>query len=163
MGSIVELVIIDEGLAYDANHPIHMHGYKFRVVAMEKVGENVTVEQVKTMEAEGTITRNLLDAPLKDTVTVPDGGYTIMRLEANNPGLMSKMFIFSSNWMFWEGFWILHCHLEFHAEVGMALVFKVGEDDEMPPVPDGFPKCGNYLPEVIVVDVNHVFIRWFGF
>lgn len=61
--------------------------------------------------------------------------------------------------MFWEGFWILHCHLEFHAEVGMALVFKVGEDDEMPPVPDGFPKCGNYLPEVIVVDVNHVFIR----
>lgn len=86
LGSIVELVIIDEGLAYDANHPIHMHGYKFRVVAMEKVGENVTVQQIKTMEAEGKITRNLLDAPLKDTVTVPDGGYTIVRLEANNPG-----------------------------------------------------------------------------
>lgn len=86
LGSIVELVIIDEGLAYDANHPIHMHGYKFRVVAMERVGENVTVEQVKTIDAEGIISRNLLDAPLKDTVTIPDGGYTIVRLEANNPG-----------------------------------------------------------------------------
>lgn len=27
----------------------------------------------------------------------------------------------------------------------MALVFKFGEDDEMPPVPKNFPQCGNYI------------------
>ncbi|XP_060526823.1 uncharacterized protein LOC132702294 isoform X2 [Cylas formicarius] len=129
LNSVVELVLIDEGFAYDANHPLHLHGYAFRVVAMERMGMNVTVDDVKKRDEAGLIKRNLLDAPLKDTVTVPDGGYTIVRFEANNPG-----------------YWIFHCHIEFHAEIGMALVLKVGENDEMLPVPPAFPKCGNYLP-----------------
>lgn len=29
----------------------------------------------------------------------------------------------------------------------MALIFKVGEHHQMPPVPDNFPMCGNYFPE----------------
>lgn len=28
----------------------------------------------------------------------------------------------------------------------MALVFKVGEDKYMPPVPNNFPKCGDWKP-----------------
>lgn len=28
----------------------------------------------------------------------------------------------------------------------MALVFKVGDHSQMPPVPEDFPKCGNYIP-----------------
>lgn len=43
---------------------------------------------------------------------------------------------------------MFHCHIEFHVEVGMALVFKVGEHDEMPPVPLHFPQCGNYMTEL---------------
>lgn len=136
-------MVIDEGLAYDANHPFHMHGYNFRVVAMQKVGGNVTVGQVKDMDANGTISRNLLDAPLKDTVTVPDGGYTILRFEADNPG-----------------FWLFHCHLEFHAEIGMALVFKVGENHQMPSVPPNFPKCGNYLPQVGLASIISFIINF---
>lgn len=135
--------MIDEGLAYDANHPFHMHGYNFRVVAMQKVGGNVTVGQVKDMDANGTISRNLLDAPLKDTVTIPDGGYTILRFEADNPG-----------------FWLFHCHLEFHAEIGMALVFKVGENHQMPSVPPNFPKCGNYLPQVGLASIISFIINF---
>lgn len=42
------------------------------------------------------------------------------------------------------GYWLFHCHIEFHVEVGMATVFKIGEDWDMPPVPPSFPKCGNY-------------------
>lgn len=83
---MVELVIIDEGFAFDANHPFHLHGNAFRVVAMEKIGSNVTVEQVKLKDRKGLIKRNLLDAPIKDTVTVPDGGYTVVRFQASNPG-----------------------------------------------------------------------------
>ncbi|XP_030746465.1 laccase-5-like, partial [Sitophilus oryzae] len=131
LNAVVELVIIDEGFAYDANHPLHLHGYAFRVVAMERLGRNVTVDEVKKRDSDGYIKRNLINAPIKDTVNVPDGGYTIVRFKADNPG-----------------YWIFHCHIEFHAEVGMALVFQVGENGQMPPVPKGFPTCGNYLPEV---------------
>ncbi|XP_032682635.1 laccase-1-like isoform X2 [Odontomachus brunneus] len=126
--SVVELVLVDEGFTFDANHPFHLHGYQFRVVAMEKVGQNITVAEVKELERQGLINRKLERAPLKDTVTVPDGGYTIVRFLANNPG-----------------YWLFHCHIEFHAEIGMSLIFKVGEHEEMPPVPSNFPKCGNWI------------------
>jgi L-ascorbate oxidase len=46
------------------------------------------------MDQTGLLKRNLLKAPLKDTVTVPVGGYTIIRFRANNPGA-----------------WLFHCHL----------------------------------------------------
>lgn len=61
---------------------------------------------------------------------MPDGGYTIVRFEASNPG-----------------FWLFHCHIEFHAEIGMALILKVGDNDEMPPVPKRFPTCHDYVPQ----------------
>lgn len=94
LNSVVELILIDEGFAYDANHPFHLHGYGFRVIGMERLGKNVTVEQVKALDAAGRIHRRLKNAPIKDTVTVPDGGYTIIRFLANNPG-----------------YWLLHCHI----------------------------------------------------
>ncbi|XP_050459859.1 uncharacterized protein LOC126855865 isoform X3 [Cataglyphis hispanica] len=127
INSVVELLLIDEGVPYDANHPFHLHGYQFRVVAMKKIGSNITAAEVKELDRQGLINRSLTRAPLKDTVTVPDGGYTIVRFHANNPG-----------------YWLFHCHIEFHAEIGMALIFKVGEDEEMPPVPRNFPKCGDW-------------------
>lgn len=45
-----------------------------------------------------------------------------------------------------SGYWLFHCHIEFHAEIGMSLIFKVGEDMEMPPVPNDFPRCGDWKP-----------------
>lgn len=53
---------------------------------MERLGKNATVAEVKERDAQGLITRNLKNPPLKDTVTVPDGGYTVVRFIANNPG-----------------------------------------------------------------------------
>lgn len=47
LNSVVELIMIDEGFTYDANHPFHLHGHSFRVLAMERVSSNVTVDQVK--------------------------------------------------------------------------------------------------------------------
>jgi hypothetical protein len=40
----------------------------------------------------------------------------------------------------------MHCHLDFHAEIGMAVILKVGEFDQMLPVPRNFPTCQNYSP-----------------
>ncbi|PIK55769.1 hypothetical protein BSL78_07329 [Apostichopus japonicus] len=124
LGEIVELVVIDEGVTFGASHPMHLHGYSFRVVAMEKLGLSTSLEEVMEMDKAGNITRNLQAAPLKDTVIVPDGGYTILRFEANNPG-----------------WWLFHCHLEFHVEIGMSLVIHVGDDDDLPEKPENFPKC----------------------
>lgn len=137
LGSVVEVILVDEGFAYDANHPFHLHGYQFRVIAMQRIGKNVTVDQIKALDKKGAIQRNLDRAPLKDTVTVPDGGYTIVRFHADNPG-----------------YWLFHCHIEFHAEVGMSLIFKVGEHKDMLPVPNNFPLCGNWQPEDIRFQSN---------
>lgn len=79
--------------------------------------------------------RRLSGAPIKDTVTVPDGGYTIIRFVANNPG-----------------FWLFHCHIEFHVEVGMALIFKVGDYNQMRPLPQNFPYCSNFFPTKTTIE-----------
>ena len=42
------------------------------------------------------------------------------------------------------GYWLLHCHLVIHSQIGMSVVIKVGEASDRPPIPAGFPKCGNY-------------------
>ena len=47
---------------------------------------------------------------------------------------------------FITGYWLFHCHLSFHIEVGMGLIFKIGEHSDFPPVPKGFPTCGNWIP-----------------
>jgi Multicopper oxidase. len=58
---------------------------------MERVAKNITRQDVIDMDAKGLIRRNLKDAPLKDTVTVPDGGFTIIRFHATNPGKFSVL------------------------------------------------------------------------
>ena len=75
------------GVTFDATHPFHIHGSAFHVVAMERIASNVTVDQIQVMDESGHIRRNLVDAPVKDTVAVPDGGYTIVRFIASNPGV----------------------------------------------------------------------------
>lgn len=92
--------------------------------------------QVQRLDESGQIERRLHGAPVKDTVTVPDGGYTIIRFVANNPG-----------------FWLFHCHIDFHVEVGMAIVFKVGDYHQMRPTPKNFPTCYNY--EIDMHDHRH--------
>ncbi|KAJ8708350.1 hypothetical protein PYW07_010475 [Mythimna separata] len=130
LNSVVELIIVDEGVTFDANHPFHLHGHSFRVVGLRRLAKDTTIEEIKAYDKAGLLKRNLKNAPIKDTVTVPDGGYTVVRFKADNPG-----------------YWLFHCHIEFHVEIGMALVFKVGEHKDMAPIPRDFPTCGSYLPD----------------
>ena len=52
-------------------------------------------------------------------------GFAILRFIAKNPGM-----------------WLFHCHIDFHSELGMTLVFKVGDTSQFPLPPPNFPKCG---------------------
>jgi len=136
LNSIVELVLVDRGVTFNANHPFHLHGANFRIMAMEHLADSIEPWIVKDRDDQGLIRRKRFHAPIKDSVTVPDGGYTILRFRANNPG-----------------FWFFHCHITFHVEIGMGLIFQVGETSEMPRPPVNFPKCGDYIPDVKIPPV----------
>ncbi|KAK3597474.1 hypothetical protein CHS0354_041893 [Potamilus streckersoni] len=127
LGDVVELVVIDEGVTFNANHPVHLHGHAFRVVGMDRLNDSTSVQEVMRLDAEGKLPRKLTKAVSKDTVTIPDGGYSILRFLADNPG-----------------FWLFHCHIEFHVEIGMGLIIQVGEPGQMPKPPRNFPKCGHW-------------------
>ncbi|XP_077975451.1 uncharacterized protein LOC120332721 [Styela clava] len=124
VGNLVELVIYDEGRTFDAGHPMHLHGQHFAVMAMKKIGAFISTEEIKELHNNGSIEYNF-DGIMKDTVIIPDGGYTVVRFLADNPGV-----------------WFFHCHLAFHSEIGMELAFKVGDPEQWVKPPNDFPKCG---------------------
>ena len=141
LGDVVEIVLIDEGYAYDVAHPFHLHGFAFYIVAMERHGSNlshigpapgqgnwITRDYVQELNKHGKIVKNLENPPSKDTVAVPDAGFTIIRFVADN-----------------IGYWLFHCHMSWHNHIGMGVVIKVGNVEEtIQPPPKGFPTCGNF-------------------
>ena len=52
----------------------------------------------------------------------------VIRFPADNPGT-----------------WLFHCHVEFHAESGMALLVKVGNKSDLPPEPVDWPRCASFF------------------
>ena len=37
LGEVVEFVIVDEGFTFHPNHPMHLHGISYAVLALKKV------------------------------------------------------------------------------------------------------------------------------
>ena len=106
---------------------------------LSQLGDSAFMPDIKLMDQMGKLKRNLDAPPLKDTVTIPSGGYTIVRFHANNPGV-----------------WMLHCHIEFHMELGMMLIFKVGQDRQLPPIDlNTWPQCGDFEPKKSSVSKHH--------
>ncbi|CAG8457300.1 4096_t:CDS:10 [Scutellospora calospora] len=73
-------------------HPFHQHGHNFYILGRG----NGTVPDPSTY--------NLVNPPVRDTATVQALGWMTIRYLANNPGI-----------------WLLHCHIEWHAEMGMVI------------------------------------------
>ncbi|XP_022196029.2 laccase-9 [Nilaparvata lugens] len=134
LGSVLELVMVDGIGQINSTlaHPMHLHGYNMYVTDMGKLPEASLKDQL-------TWLTNLLDSrsksrdflPKVDTLSIPGYGYIVTRILADNPG-----------------YWMLHCHFIYHSEVGMVLNLKVGDQWDLPRIPRGFPKCGNFLPKV---------------
>ncbi|KAG0183291.1 hypothetical protein DFQ28_001822 [Apophysomyces sp. BC1034] len=86
----------------DGDHPFHLHGHAFQIVAR---GEGLYTGN----KSEATW---VIDNPTtRDTVLVPGLGYTIIRFRADNPGV-----------------WFFHCHIEWHLETGLAATFIEAPD-----------------------------------
>lgn len=96
-GEVVDLVIKN---ADKGKHPFHLHGHKFQVVGR---AANYTspdpADNPPVVEGQANPIR-------RDTVHVAGGGAATIRFVADNPGV-----------------WLLHCHIEWHLEAGLALQF----------------------------------------
>lgn len=80
-GSNVQLVLQDTSIVSGENHPIHIHGYNFYVIA-EGFGNFDS--------ATDTAKFNLVDPPMRNTVGVPVNGWAVIRFLADNPGKKKK-------------------------------------------------------------------------
>ncbi|KAK7102669.1 uncharacterized protein [Littorina saxatilis] len=150
---VVQLVISNLGRGKGWDHPMHMHGHSYWVL---KVGypdyNNVTgrfVSQNPDIDCRGNNNTELtfcnharwananwtgnsvpgleLEYPLhKDTINVPTGGYVVVRIKADNPGV-----------------WAMHCHVSLHSSDGMFMLLNESFPDHPAP-PPGFPTCGSF-------------------
>lgn len=148
---VTQIVLMaEDGLSTGTAHPVHLHGNRYHIVkyGVGVINETSGLLQGPNEDIEyspdyrtakwrnsswnyGNIPdMNVIDPPLKDTVVIPYQGYVVLRLKTENPG-----------------FWLMHCHLETHMSVGMAVVIQVGDPHEMPMHPDKFPMCSNYLAD----------------
>ncbi|KAI8363888.1 multicopper oxidase-domain-containing protein [Blakeslea trispora] len=83
-------------------HPFHLHGHVFQMVGR---GEGVYSGNDSDVEWH-------LDNPARrDTVLVPAESFVLLRFRADNPGV-----------------WFFHCHIEWHLETGLAVVFVEAPD-----------------------------------
>ncbi|PRW33210.1 multicopper oxidase [Chlorella sorokiniana] len=92
-GAVVDIIInnFDTG-----EHPLHLHGHWFWVMA-------------QGLPNAGTWNPSIPLNPtpiLRDTATVNEGSYMVLRFVASNRGV-----------------WIFHCHIDWHLGAGLALVF----------------------------------------
>ncbi|XP_069141451.1 uncharacterized protein [Argopecten irradians] len=155
-GEVVQIVLVNMGRGTGGFHPIHLHGYSFYVMKVGYGNYNSTTGRYIGPKSEeincqgigdertsfcnsatwrdpawggGNIPGiNLVNPPRKDTIFVPAGGYAVIRIRADNPGL-----------------WILHCHMQVHNVDGMAVLLN-NSFDRIPQPPDNFPVCHNFPP-----------------
>ncbi|KAJ9175943.1 hypothetical protein P3X46_014442 [Hevea brasiliensis] len=118
-GSKVQIVLQDTSIVTPENHPIHLHGYDFYIIAEGFGNFNPKTDKAKF---------NLVDPPMRNTVAVPSNGWAVIRFVADNPGV-----------------WILHCHLDVHIAWGLAMAFLVengvGKLQSLEPPPADLPLC----------------------
>ncbi|KAL7314638.1 ferroxidase fet3 [Mucor circinelloides] len=84
------------------NHPFHLHGHVF-----QQVGRGAGVYDGNRSNAEW-FNEN---PSRRDTLRVDAEGFSIIRFRADNPGA-----------------WIFHCHIDWHLESGLAVVFVEAPD-----------------------------------
>ncbi|XP_067949475.1 uncharacterized protein [Watersipora subatra] len=114
-GDVVELILIDRGKYWNiTNHPMHIHGQYMHVLGVGQMPSMQTSkQQVIALDSAGKISRNFVRPIKKDTIMIPNGGYAVVRFQANNLGP-----------------WLFHCHNDLHVEQGMFMVIEVGDPHE---------------------------------
>lgn len=151
----VHFVLTNMGTGKGWGHPVHLHGHSFELLKLgfptyERISGNITTEneEIRCISRRNYVNGgdyctsstwsdpswangnapglNLVNPPLKDTVVIPRGGYVVIRIRANNPGL-----------------WLLHSLCDYQTSYGMSLMLNESFQFIHQP-PSDFPKCGNF-------------------
>lgn len=88
----------------DGAHPFHLHGYKFWILAEGHGYPPPTPELHASL--------NLTNPLRRDTASIEAYGWMLIRFVADNPGV-----------------WAFHCHIGWHAEAGLMMVFATRMED----------------------------------
>ncbi|KAF8067721.1 Fet3 protein [Lyophyllum atratum] len=89
-------IVIKNGDA--GKHPFHLHGHKYQIVGRS---EDYTSDDPAL---NPPIVEGQANPIRRDTVQIPSMHSATLRIVADNPGV-----------------WFLHCHIEWHLEVGLAV------------------------------------------
>ncbi|THH15565.1 hypothetical protein EW146_g4939 [Bondarzewia mesenterica] len=85
--------IIINNLDPALDHPYHLHGNEFQIVAR---GTGTL-----SIADAASLTYNLTNPVRRDTLVIPAGSYAVLRFSNDNPGV-----------------WVLHCHIAWHLAEG---------------------------------------------
>ncbi|XP_055589939.1 uncharacterized protein LOC129742118 [Uranotaenia lowii] len=138
LNEIVEIVLYDTAVCkQNFYHPFHLHGHRFTIVDMGQIPEKMLDRRLEYLKQRRRFTRrpNSHNPPYKDTISIPNHGFVRTKFRANNPG-----------------FWLMHCHFEWHMADGMQLVLQVGEIDQMLKAPADFPRCTDFKSKIKGLD-----------
>ncbi|XP_057982376.1 laccase-7-like [Malania oleifera] len=117
--STVQIVLQNTAFVTVENHPMHLHGFDFYVLAQGFGNYDANKDPKKF---------NLRNPQVRNTIAVPVGGWAAIRFRANNPGV-----------------WLMHCHLDTHLPWGLATAFVVKNGgtpgSTLPPPPADLPRC----------------------
>ncbi|XP_061196337.1 uncharacterized protein LOC133204600 [Saccostrea echinata] len=152
-GSENIMILSNFGTGMSRTHPVPMHGHTFEVLKMGFPSfsldgkDMIPNEDIQCSESKPnnesqcnnarwrdpswnnykTIPGiNNLDPVRKDTVITPQGGYTVIRIRATNPGV-----------------WFMHCHIDPHMIKGMALMLNESFEN-IKNLPNGLPTCHSF-------------------
>ncbi|PWW80147.1 Multicopper oxidase [Tuber magnatum] len=87
--------------AHDIEHPIHLHGHDFHLIAQE----------TGTFDAS-KVNATWSNPPRRDVAMLPKNGYVVIAFKTDNPGV-----------------WLLHCHIAWHVSGGFAMQFVERKTD----------------------------------
>lgn len=130
-GAVVDIFI--DGACCGA-HPFHLHGHHFWIIA--------------TSEKPYIMQENEGKALVRDVVTVPFGGWVVVRIVADNPGV-----------------WMFHCHMHWHFAMGLAALFieapemllarrEMLNGGERWKIPDSHLEMCNAQPNIVIRNNN---------
>lgn len=90
----------------DGNHPFHLHGYKFWIL---RQGKGYAPQPSSSPSLYDSI--DLKNSLRRDTASIEAYGWMLIRFVADNPGA-----------------WAFHCHIGWHNEAGLGMVFATRLD-----------------------------------
>ncbi|GMF23380.1 unnamed protein product [Phytophthora lilii] len=112
-GKHIEVVLVND---MSEQHPFHLHTHSPWVVGSGTASiDEIRNNTLPPLKLEGAMARDVFTVPsctYDATGACTDVGYLVLRFTADNPGV-----------------WIMHCHIDWHLDAGLAMVFVEGEEE----------------------------------